>query len=233
MKNDRQFLSGSDEELIQALESLLQQKAPDQDAVHAILDELDRRSNASAFDLERGWSDVQARSRASKLEPREASRWKAWLRSAACFLLVLLVTFGAVLALSPEARAAVSNQLGYESVGVPLPAGNITIQLSGEGGGFYTSEHFACVKENGDQLSYAFQNNGTEACYVSLYKVGLLGGYKKVTESILIQPGETGHGSYEDPGNETYCIRVSSQFGGGICGTLDATQTVYLTSGRE
>ena len=87
MKNDRRFLSGSDEELIQALESLLQQKAPDQDAVHAILDELDRRSNASAFDLERGWSDVQARSRASKLEPREASRWKAWLRSAACFLL--------------------------------------------------------------------------------------------------------------------------------------------------
>ena len=194
MKNDRRFLSGSDEELIQALESLLQQKAPDQDAVHAILDELDRRSNASAFDLERGWSDVQARSRASKLEPREASRWKAWLRSAACFLLVLLVTFGAVLALSPEARAAVSNQLGYESVGIPLPAGNITIQLSGEGGGFYTSEHFACVKENGDQLSYAFQNKGTEACYVSLYKVGLLGGYKKVTESILIQPGETGHG---------------------------------------
>ena len=29
MKNDRRFLSGSDEELIQALESLLQQKAPD------------------------------------------------------------------------------------------------------------------------------------------------------------------------------------------------------------
>lgn len=102
MKNDRRFLSGSDEELIQALESLLQQKAPNQDAVHAILDELDRRSNASAFDLERGWADVQARSRASKLEPREASRWKAWLRSAACFLLALLVTFGAVLALSPE-----------------------------------------------------------------------------------------------------------------------------------
>lgn len=143
------------------------------------------------------------------------------------------MTFGAVLALSPEARAAVSNQLGYESVGVPLPAGNITIQLSGEGGGFYTSEHFACVKENGDQLSYAFQNNGTEACYVSLYKVGLLGGYKKVTESILIQPGETGHGSYEDPGNETYCIRISSKFGGGIYGTLDAAQTVYLTSNRE
>ena len=233
MKNDRRFLSGSDEELIQALESLLQQKAPDQDAVHAILDELDRRSNASAFDLERGWSDVQARSRASKLEPREASRWKAWLRSAACFLLVLLVTFGAVLALSPEARAAVSNQLGYESVGIPLPAGNITIQLSGEGGGFYTSEHFACVKENGDQLSYAFQNKGTEACYVSLCKVGLLGGYKKVTESILIQPGETGHGTYEDPGNETYCIRISSQFGGGIYGTLDAVQTVYLTAGQE
>ena len=81
------------------------------------------------------------------------------------------------------------------------------------------------MKENGDQLSYAFQNKGTEACYVSLYKVGLLGGYKKVTESILIQPGETGHGTYEDPGNETYCIRISSQFGGGICGTLDATQT--------
>ena len=120
-----------------------------------------------------------------------------------------------------------------EPVGIPLPAGNITIQLSGEGGGFYTSEHFACVKENGDQLSYAFQNNGTEACYVSLYKVGLLGGYKKVTESILIQPGETGHGSYEDPGNETYCIRISSQFGGGIYGTLDAVQTVYLTSNRE
>ena len=199
MKNDRRFLSGSDEELIQALESLLQQKAPDQDAVHAILDELDRRSNASAFDLERGWSDVQARSRASKLEPREASRWKAWLRSAACFLLVLLVTFGAVLALSPEARAAVSNQLGYESVGIPLPAGNITIQLSGEGGGFYTSEHFACVKENGDQLSYAFQNKGTEACYVSLYKVGLLGGYKRSQSRSSSSPERPGMGPTKTP----------------------------------
>lgn len=233
MKNDRPFLSGSDEELIQTLEALLEQEDPAEDAIHAILDELDRRSNAPAFELESGWSDVQARARAHKIKPREASRWKACLRSAACFLLVLLVTFGAVLALSPEARAAVSNQLGYESVGVPLPAGAITIQLSGEGGGFYTSEHFACVKENGNWLTYSFQNKGTEACYVSLSKVGLFGGYKQVTESLLIQPGETGHGAYEDPGNGTYCIRISSQFGGGINGTLDASQTVCLTSGRE
>ena len=233
MKNDRRFLSGSEEELIQTLEALLEQELPDEDAVHKILDELDRRSNATAFDLESGWSELQMRSRADKMDHREASRWKTQLRSAACFLLVLLVTFGVVLAFSPEARAAVSNQLGYESVGVPLPAGSITIQLSGEGGGFYTSEQFACVKENGNLLSYSFQNKGTEACYVSLSKVGLFGGYKKVTESILIQPGETGQGSYEEPGNGTYCIRVSSQFGGGIYGTLDATQTAYLTSGRE
>lgn len=233
MRSDRPLLSRDDEELIQTLEALLEQEVPDEDAVHAILDELDHRSNAPAFDLESGWSDLQARSRAGKMEHREAKHWRAPLRSAACFLLVLLVTFGAVLAFSPEARAAVSNQLGYESVGVPLPAGTVTIQLSGEGGGFYTSEHFACVKENGNCLTYSFQNKGTEACYVSLYKVGLFGGYKKVTESLLIQPGETGQGTYEDPGNETYCIRVSSQFGGGIYGTLDAAQTAYLTSGRE
>ena len=203
------------------------------ESAHAILDKLDRRSNATAFDLEAGWSDLQARSRAEKINHRKASHWKVYLRSAACFLLVLLVTFGTVLAFSPGARAAVSNQLGYESVGVPLPAGTITIQLSGEGGSFYTSEHFACVKENGNRLAYSFQNKGTEACYVSLYKVGLFGGYKKVTESLLIQPGETGHGTYEDPGNGTYCIRVSSQFGGGIYVTLDAAQTACLTLGRE
>ncbi len=203
------------------------------ESAHAILDKLDRRSNTPAFDLEAGWSDLQARSRADKIDHREARHWKAPLRSAACFLLVLLVTFGAVLAFSPGARAAVSNQLSYESVGVPLPAGTITIQLSGEGGGFYTSEHFACVKENGNRLAYSFQNKGTEACYVSLYKVGLFGGYKKVTESLFIQPGETEQGAYEDPGNGTYCIRVSSQFGGGIYGTLDAAQTAYLTSNRE
>ncbi len=226
MKNDRRFLSGSEEELIQTLEALLEQEVPDEDAIHAILDELDRRSSAATFDLEAGWSDLQARSRADKIVYRKASPWKAHLRSAACFLLVLLVTFGAVLAFSPEARAVVSNQLGYESVGVPLPAGNITIQLSGEGGGFYTSEHFACVKENGNRLVYSFQNKGAEASYVSLYKVGLFGGYKKVTESLLIQPGETEQGTYEDPGNGTYCIRVSSQFGGGIYGTLDAVQSM-------
>lgn len=226
MKNDRPFLSGSDEELIQTLEALLEEEDPDENVIHAILDELDRRSNAPAFDLESGWFDVQARARAHKIKPREASRWKARLRSVACFLLVLLVTFGAVLALSPEARAAVSNQLGYESVRVPLPAGTVTIQLSGEGGGFYTSEHFACVKENGNRLAYSFQNKGTEACYVSLYKVGLFGGYKKVTESLLIQPGEIGQGAYEDPGNGTYCIRISSQFGGGIYGTLDTVQSM-------
>ena len=46
-------------------------------------------------------------------------------------------------------------------------------------------------------------------------------------------PERPGMGPTKAPGNGTYCIRVSSQFGGGICGTLDATQTVYLTSDQE
>ena len=226
MKSDRRFLSGTDETLIQTLEALLEQDVPDQDAIHAILDELDRRSGAPVLDAEAGWSDLQARARVHRSTRLHsaAGTWNARLRSAACFLLVLLMTFGAVLLLSPDARAALADQLGYEVVGIPLPAAKVTIQLSGDGGGFYTSEHFACVKENGNLLVYSFQNKGTEACYVSLNKVGLLGGYKKVTEAILVRPGETGRSVYENPGNETYCIRVSSQLGGGISGTLDAAQ---------
>lgn len=227
MKRDRSFLSGTDEELIQALEALLEQDTPEQAAIHAILDELDRRSHAPAWDPEAGWSDLQARAHAQRSARMHsaANTWKARLRSAASFLLVLLMTFGAVLLFSPDARAALADQLGYEAVGIPLPAAKVTIQLSGDGGGFYTSEHFACVKENGNLLVYSFQNTGTEACYVSLNKVGLLGGYKKVAEAILVPPGEIGRSVYENPGNETYCIRVSSQLGGGISGTLDAAQS--------
>lgn len=61
MEKHNPFLSGSDEDLIQAMEFLLEQKDVDWDTIHDILDELDHRSGASPFDLNEGWTDLQNR----------------------------------------------------------------------------------------------------------------------------------------------------------------------------
>ena len=59
----------TDEDLIQAMEALLDQETGDQEAIRAILEELDRRSGAAAFDTDAGWADLQAR-RKAEAHPR-------------------------------------------------------------------------------------------------------------------------------------------------------------------
>lgn len=153
-------------------------------------------------------------------------RWQKALQTAACFLLVLGLMGGTVLIASPSARAALANYMGYEVIGFDHPSQDLTIQLSGVGSGFYTSEPFSCVEENGNLLRYSFQNNGTDACYVYLSRFRWIGGQKRVTDLILVEPGETGSGTYEDPGNGTYCVRIQSETGGSINGSLSVLQII-------
>ena len=153
-------------------------------------------------------------------------RWQKALRTAACFLLLLGLLGGTVLIASPSARAAVADYMGYEVVGFDFPSQDLTIQLSGVGSGFYTSELFTCVEENGNALRYSFQNNGTDACYVSLSRCQWIGGQKRVTDLILVEPGETGGGTYENSGNGTYCVRIQSEMGGSISGSLKVLQVI-------
>lgn len=53
----------TDEDLIQTMEALLDQADPDQEAIRAVLAELDRRSGGIPFDTQAGWADLQARRR--------------------------------------------------------------------------------------------------------------------------------------------------------------------------
>lgn len=53
----------TDEDLIQTMEALLDQADPDQEAIRAVLAELDRRSGGTPFDTQAGWADLQARRR--------------------------------------------------------------------------------------------------------------------------------------------------------------------------
>ena len=53
--------AGSEEALIQALETLLAQENPDEARLQALLDQLDRQTGAAPLDPEAGWADLQRR----------------------------------------------------------------------------------------------------------------------------------------------------------------------------
>lgn len=149
-------------------------------------------------------------------------RWQKVLRSAACLLLAAVLTFGTVMVVSPSARATVAEHLGIVKE-VRLPGVEVTVQLGGVGGCVYTSEKFACVRENGNVLRYGFKNTGEEPCTMQLYKVGLFGD-KCVGEAIPIDVGDDAYGTYQDPGNDTFYIRITSVMGGNVSGSMKASQ---------
>lgn len=149
-------------------------------------------------------------------------RWQKVLRSAACLLLAAVLTFGTVMVVSPSARAAVAEHLGIVKE-VRLPGVEVTVQLSGVGGCVYTSEKFACIRENGNVLRYGFKNTGEEACTMQLYKVGRFGD-KRVGEAIPIAAGADAYGTWQEPGNDTFYIRITSVSGGNVSGAMKASQ---------
>ena len=53
--------AGSEEALIQALETLLAQENPDEARLQALLDQLDRQTGAAPLNPEAGWADLQRR----------------------------------------------------------------------------------------------------------------------------------------------------------------------------
>lgn len=207
--------SPPEEELLQQLDALMDQEVPDQAALHALLDQLDRQTGGRSPDPKAGWRDLQRRRPAGRRRPR-------WARPLGAAVLVVLVVAlsGAVLTVSPTARAAVSACLGQETVQARFPT--VTLQLADEGGSFYTSEHFACVAENGPVLHVTFRNQGEEDCWVNLTQVGLFGRYRVVAGPVLVAPGEEEELTYAHPGNDTYCIRLSSD--GTLAGTLRTWQ---------
>ena len=53
--------AGSEESLIQALETLLAQENPDEARLQALLDQLDQQTGAAPLNPEAGWADLQRR----------------------------------------------------------------------------------------------------------------------------------------------------------------------------
>lgn len=150
--------------------------------------------------------------------------WKTVLRWAACFLFVVSLSFGAGIFAGPQVWATVSGW--FDSSPAPTATGlEVSIQLDGPHGCVYTSEKFACVAENGSTLRYWYQNNGTSTCTLQLYRIGFFGG-EAVGDSIPIEPGDDAVGIYENPGNDTFYLRVTcvDGYGAYINGTLRADQ---------
>lgn len=207
----------TEEALRQRLDALLDQEDPDQEALHTLLDQLDRQTGGKPPDTKAGWRDLRRRRvRLGRHHPR----WVRPLGVAAAGLVLVMVLSGVVLTVSPGARAAVSAYLGQETVEGRFPT--VTLQLGDEGGGFYTSEHFACVAENGPVLHVTFCNQGEEACSMNLTEVGLFGRYRIAAGPVIVEPGGEGTLTYASPGNGTYCIRLTSDTA--LAGTLRAWQ---------
>lgn len=203
--------------LLRHLKDLLAQEDPDQKALHALLDQLDRQTGDTPLDTKAGWRDLKRRQ--ARLR-RQRPRWVRSLGVAAAGLVLAMVLSGVVLTVSPGARAAVSAYLGQETVEGRFPT--VTLQLGDEGGGFYTSEHFSCVAENGPLLHVTFRNEGEDACWMNLTEVGLFGRYQIVAGPVLVEAGKEGSLTYAGPGNGTYCIRLTSD--AALSGTLRAWQ---------
>lgn len=155
---------------------------------------------------------------------RKRGRPRRFLRAAACLALVVAVSIGATVAFFPEARAAVTPNLAEPTIDqAENKEIDLTFQLGGSGGCDFVSQHFSCVKENGNTLYYSFENTMEEACTVRLFKVGLFG-HKEVGEVLTAAPGEFVFGTYPAPKNDTFFLRVTGVMGGNIGGALQAAQ---------
>lgn len=91
MKKHNTPPEATDEELIQTMETLLDQDLPDQAAIQAILEELDRRSGAAPFDTQAGWADLQTRRQAAA-PPRSRRRLHRFPIAIAAVLVCLAVS---------------------------------------------------------------------------------------------------------------------------------------------
>lgn len=150
--------------------------------------------------------------------------WQRVLRTAACFVLVLSLSFGTLMAGSPHVRAVVATWIGIIDQ-TSITEIDVTIYLSGSGGCVYTSETFHCVEENGNTLQYWFENTGTDSCSVQLYRVGFPRD-QYAGEAITVNAGEDSSGVYRNPGNGIFYLRVTctSGIGSEMNGTLRAVQ---------
>ena len=87
--------AGSEEALIQALETLLAQENPDEARLQALLDQLDRQTGAAPLDPEAGWADLQHR-RSTRPKRRGLRRFPLALAA----VLVCLAVSGTALAVN-------------------------------------------------------------------------------------------------------------------------------------
>ena len=90
--------------------------------------------------------------------------------------------------------------------------------------GFFESGDFACTSSGGDSLRYWFKNTGNELCTVTLYKKTILG--YAFASSMTVSPSDPGGKSeiLRNCGTKTYKIKITSQYGGTIRGTLKVAQ---------
>ncbi len=145
---------------------------------------------------------------------RKRGRTRRFLQAAACLALVVAVSIGATVAFFPEARAAVTPNLAEPTIDqAENKEIDLTFQLGGSGGCDFVSQHFSCVKENGNTLYYSFENTMEEACTVRLFKVGLFK-HESVGEVLTVAPGEFAFGTYPAPKNDTFFLRVTGVMGG-------------------
>lgn len=155
---------------------------------------------------------------------RGRPRWQGVVRRVACFLLVGSMSLGTALFAGPQVLAALSGWGDPDPA--PTPTGlSVSVQLGGTHGTVYTSERFTCVAENGSTLRYWYQNTGASTCTLQLYRVGLFRD-EPAEAPLTIGPGEDAVGLYEDPGNDTYYLRVTCVDGSeaSVSGSLRADQ---------
>ena len=169
----------------------------------------------------RRWAKRLLRDPFGEVRKTRQDRPKVW-RAVSCAVLVVVCSFALSVLMSPTARAALANQIGF-SAQADFPAVDVTVQLTGTGSSHFASTHFYCTKGNGNTIYYQYTNLGEEACTVRLFEMGLFQ-TKAVGEPLTAEPGETVSGTYSDIRWYGYYLDLTSVQGGTIYGTLDAHQ---------
>lgn len=169
----------------------------------------------------RRWAKRLLRDPFGEVRKTRRERPKAW-RTVSCAALVVVCSLALSVLMSPTARSALANQIGF-SAQADFPAVDVTVQLTGTGSSHFASTNFYCTKGNGNAIYYQYTNLGEEACAVRLFEKGLFQ-TKAVGETIIVEPGETASGTYTDLTWYGYYIDLSSVLGGSIHGRLNAHQ---------
>ena len=145
---------------------------------------------------------------------------------------ILCMMLSLLMILSTASFAGAANVSDAESFVLPPdidPLGVVYHNANISSDAVFETQAFACVSGNGNSLRFWFNNKGSSACTVQLFKKTILGlAYTRAP--FTVDAGDNKYDVYSNPGSSTFVLRVTAtQDGATVKGELKANQ-LDLTS---